>query len=274
MYISPFDLHFSPKYAIIGIMGGIMMDFTRDIQITQILTIYDMTTTSWSRPKPLPRYTNALVYFLEGAVTYYFEAETLTAKSGDVLILPKNIVYSGQRVCETNRFIVIDFETAKENELRALRFPTVFPGYPDTAHRFREILRLWEENNMLVCRSRIYALLSTFHGTTSADQRIAGIISVMKQQLGNPDLSLRELCHSFGLSPSHLRRLFHQQTGLSPHQYLEELRITQAKHMLVNGDSSIGEIAEFCGYRSLYYFSRSFKEKVGTSPSEFRNTAL
>lgn len=98
------------------------MDFTRDIQITQILTIYDMTTTSWSRPKPLPRYTNALVYFLEGAVTYYFEAETLTAKSGDVLILPKNIVYSGQRVCETNRFIVIDFETAKENELRALRF--------------------------------------------------------------------------------------------------------------------------------------------------------
>ena len=139
-------------------------------------------------------------------------------------------------MCETNRFIVIDFETAKENELRALRFPTVFPGYPDTAHRFREILRLWEENNMLVCRSRIYALLSTFHGTTSADQRIAGIISVMKQQLGNPDLSLRELCHSFGLSPSHLRRLFHQQTGLSPHQYLEELRITQAKHMLANGE--------------------------------------
>lgn len=249
------------------------MDLNHDLCITKILTIYDLTTATWFRPKPMPRYTNALVYFLKGSITYSFESETLTAKCGDVMILPKNIVYSGLRVCEINRFIVIDFETAAEHELRSLGLPILFPGFPDTCRRFREILRLWEENNLLLCRSQIYALLSSFHANTHAttDPRVANTITIMKQRIGDPDLSLHDLCHFSGLSASHLRRLFHQETGLSPHQYLDKLRITHARHLLINSDSSIGEIAEFCGYRSVYYFSRDFKDKTGRSPSEFRS---
>ena len=132
------------------------MDLNHDLCITKILTIYDLTTATWFRPKPMPRYTNALVYFLKGSITYSFESETLTAKCGDVMILPKNIVYSGLRVCEINRFIVIDFETAAEHELRSLGLPILFPGFPDTCRRFREILRLWEENNLLLCSYATY----------------------------------------------------------------------------------------------------------------------
>ena len=63
---------------------------------------------------------------------------------------------------------------------------------------------------------------------------------------------------------------FKEKYGISPSEYVAELRISKAKELLLNEDINISEIAQECGFSSLYSFSRAFKENVGISPIKFR----
>lgn len=245
------------------------MDGRGDLCVTDISSVYELTTFSWNRPRPLPRFTNALAYFREGSVTYYFENETLTAHPGDILVLPKGVVYSGQRVEEKNSFYIIDFETKDPTELDRLGLKRVFSGPKGSRERFRRILECWENGDMLLCRGLIYELVHTLVLSSPMDRRVADVIALMKHRLSDPALSMAELCAGASVSESHLRRMFRQETGRSPMQYLNDLRIAQAKNMLLHGDVSVGEVAEFCGYSSLFYFSRDFKNKTGLPPSRY-----
>lgn len=246
------------------------MEQCRDLCVTTIQTVYELTTWSWSRPNALPRYTNALVYFIQGSIEYVFQNETCVSHPGDVLLLPKGIVYRGTRREEENHFLVIDFETLEDGELDRMGLPRLFPGKPDSLELFRYILESWEAGNPLRCRELIYQLLQSFTRPHICDARVSQVISQMRQQLADPELSLDSLCRQACLSQSHLRRLFHQETGQAPAQYLLELRMDQARAMLVQGNLPISSIAQACGYSSLYYFSRDFKKRNGISPSLFR----
>lgn len=240
-----------------------------DLRVTGISAVYELTTYTWSRPRPLPRFTNALAYFREGSVTYFFENETLTAHPGDVLVLPKGVVYAGERQEEKNSFYVIDFETEEPGELDRLGLSRVLPGPKGSAERFRRILGRWEDGDMLLCRSLLYELVHSLMVSAPADRRVAEVIALMKHRLSDPGLSMADLCAAASVSESHLRRMFRQETGRSPKAYLSDLRMAQAKSLLLHGDVPVGEVAALCGYSSLFYFSRDFKNKTGLPPSRY-----
>ena len=69
---------------------------------------------------------------------------------------------------------------------------------------------------------------------------------------------------------SYFRRMFKNFTGISPRQYYLQLKIMRAKELLLSTDKNIKEISYELGFESIYYFSRFFKKKTGTTPSEFR----
>ena len=73
-----------------------------------------------------------------------------------------------------------------------------------------------------------------------------------------------------GVSRSHFCRIFKQQTGQTPTQYLQNVRMNAAKELLVSTDLFIGEIADQVGYQDPLYFSKLFCRSEGTSPSEYR----
>jgi len=66
------------------------------------------------------------------------------------------------------------------------------------------------------------------------------------------------------------RRLFKQHTGLSPNQYLLEIRIRKAQSLLTNTALSVQRISEETGFESSFYFSRFFKQRTGLSPLNYR----
>ncbi|WP_054954704.1 AraC family transcriptional regulator [Paenibacillus dakarensis] len=82
--------------------------------------------------------------------------------------------------------------------------------------------------------------------------------------------TLNELADLAHLSPSRFSALFHQTVGTSPLNYLIQLRLTQAMHLLETTDMKITGIAEECGFRNLSNFNRLFKLHIGLSPSELR----
>ncbi len=84
------------------------------------------------------------------------------------------------------------------------------------------------------------------------------------------NMTLAQLAREYGLSASYLSHIFKKVTGHSLMGYLQSCRMAAAKKYLAGTSKSIGEIVEMCGFSDSSNFSRSFKEQVGCTPSEFR----
>lgn len=79
--------------------------------------------------------------------------------------------------------------------------------------------------------------------------------------------SVEDLARIAGLSTSRFAHLFREQTGESPQNYVERVRLSLADEWLRAGGRSVSEIADALGFRSPFYFSRRFRKAFGKSPS-------
>lgn len=84
-------------------------------------------------------------------------------------------------------------------------------------------------------------------------------------------ISLQELASFAKMSESSLSRMFQQAVKISPINYCNQLRIHKAIILLLNTDSSIAEIAAATGFEDSNYFSRLFRQMLGTSPRQYRH---
>jgi YesN/AraC family two-component response regulator len=66
-----------------------------------------------------------------------------------------------------------------------------------------------------------------------------------------------------------MSKLFKQETGESPINYLIKIRMEKAKELLVKEELSVKEIANSVGYQDAYHFSKLFKKYTGNSPSDY-----
>ena len=73
-----------------------------------------------------------------------------------------------------------------------------------------------------------------------------------------------------GVSRRRFNDLFKAQFDIAPNQFLIDHKIALAKKMLAAGELSVQEIAEFCGFADVYYFSRLFKKETGLPPTDYR----
>ena len=107
----------------------------------------------------------------------------------------------------------------------------------------------------------------------TSDPRIIELCSMMREKLAQP-LNVEAMGRSIGLSENVFLRLFRDQTGVTPYQYLLHLRYSRAAHLLASGRMTIDDICEAIGVRDRFHFSRTFKKLHGTSPGEYRKNAI
>lgn len=84
------------------------------------------------------------------------------------------------------------------------------------------------------------------------------------------ELTLDQIAASAALSPGACCRLFKRHMGCSPFTYVQNLRFQRAARLLETTDEPITQVAARCGYGSPSYFTKSFREKTGLSPSAYR----
>lgn len=84
------------------------------------------------------------------------------------------------------------------------------------------------------------------------------------------DFSIEQLAEYSGYSPSRLRTAIKKQTGKTPIEIRNQMRIDKACEYLATTEMNIGEIAVKVGYRDTFYFSNYFKKCIGISPSKYR----
>lgn len=83
-------------------------------------------------------------------------------------------------------------------------------------------------------------------------------------------LTLGEIAWHVGKGEEHLARVFKRETGKSVFDYVRESRVNRAQTHLLDPALSMTEIAEKCGFNSLSFFSRTFHQLTGMSPSAYR----
>ncbi|MGC5775527.1 AraC family transcriptional regulator [Paenibacillus pabuli] len=83
-------------------------------------------------------------------------------------------------------------------------------------------------------------------------------------------LSREILAKAAGLSVWHYSRVFKSQTGISPMEYVNSIRMDRAKEMLMMPGQTIRNIAAQVGFQDEFYFSRKFKKHVGVSPTAYQ----
>lgn len=86
-------------------------------------------------------------------------------------------------------------------------------------------------------------------------------------------ITMKQLSQRFNYSVSTLSHLFLKNSGKSLPEFIEDLRLNEAKWYLINSNTSITEIALFLGYSSSNYFSSVFKTKYGITPTQYRKNS-
>jgi AraC family transcriptional regulator len=84
------------------------------------------------------------------------------------------------------------------------------------------------------------------------------------------ELSLEQLARVINISPNYFANLFKRAIGVSPHQYVMQQRVAQAKVMLVKTDLAIADIALEVGFSSHSHLTQQFKRFTGMTPRQVR----
>ena len=113
--------------------------------------------------------------------------------------------------------------------------------------------------------------------TPSADQPIENIflekvLASIETQISNATFSVPELATTLSMSKSQLYRKLKAVTGQTPSYYIRLARLEKGKNLLETTQLNISEIAYEVGFTDPNYFSRTFQQEFGNSPSDFRKS--
>ncbi len=103
---------------------------------------------------------------------------------------------------------------------------------------------------------------------------LSASVSLAKHYIDNhfsKNINLEQLEERAHVSRFHLAHQFKEELGLSPINYLNQVRLTQAQELLLTTNYTVLQITEMVGFNSVSYFSNKFHEAVGMTPRAYRN---
>lgn len=109
--------------------------------------------------------------------------------------------------------------------------------------------------------------------TYNKNYAVNRIISYLNENYEHK-ISLEQIAHNMYLSPVYISKIFKEETGESPINYLIKIRLEKAKDILLNCEGgSIKNIANQVGYDDVYHFSKLFKKYYGISPLYYKKNS-
>lgn len=94
--------------------------------------------------------------------------------------------------------------------------------------------------------------------------------AAVRAHLADPDFSVEQLAEAVRCTRRTLTRRVKEEAGQTPSQLIRAMRVERGAELIDEGAGSISEVAYAVGFNSLSYFSRSFKEHFGCSPSTYQ----
>ncbi|HEX8954996.1 MAG TPA: AraC family transcriptional regulator [Burkholderiaceae bacterium] len=167
---------------------------------------------------------------------------------------------------------------------RGLYVNRLFPSLFDSALRLLRLLETPRDIPILapmIKRELFYRLLMNGQGTRlrqlalkdSHTHRIARAITALRQHFDEP-LRVQDLASGVHMSVSSFHQHFKSITAMSPLQYQKQLRLQEARRLILVGDIDVAQAAHKVGYESASQFSREYGRLFGASPLKDRSRWL
>lgn len=234
--------------------------------------------------------TFALGVIERGAQMFRYRGADRFPAAGDVVFINPGEVHTGQaadRAGYTYRMLypAPDLLQRAASDLPAISQPLL--SFPEPvvqddalAAAVGAVHRSLERMEPRLAReSRLLALLVTMierHAVAAPSPRLAGAepraVARARDYLDScydDNVSLTDLADVAGLSPFYLSRVFQHAIGLSPHAYLDQVRVARAKALLAAGES-IARVAADTGFADQSHLTRRFKRLVGVTPGRYQ----
>ena len=238
-----------------------------EIAITDILDVITIFSPKGRFEAMTNRGSYGLSFTSNGQITYTHNGISYVSDRNNAVILPKGQSYTIYGNKEGN-FPVINFETSDF----FIDTITVFPvdNVDFITKEFEQIKKLQLLiNSRLSVMSSFYNILNHLaHSNKSDTNSLAPAIKYLENNYSQ-DVSNAKLAHECKISEEYFRKLFKKTYGISPKQYITDMRINKAKQLLKEGFLKINAISQLCGFSNQYHFCRFFKQKTGFTPTEF-----
>lgn len=114
-------------------------------------------------------------------------------------------------------------------------------------------------------------LLETARVMASDDAFMRRVLAFVEANVGNAEAGVNDMAEAAATSRANLNRKMKAILGVSPKEFLQEVRMQKACRMLDEKHAQVNDVAFACGFADPRYFSRVFKAKTGLTPTEYRN---
>lgn len=224
-----------------------------------------------------------LYYILDGEGQLLLDGQSMPLKAGNVYLLPAGLIYGYD--CPhfmEQLFFHINYTYLNGIDLfldcrkvceRAL-----------TSQEMQQLRQLYLSEQLPDACLLKALLLKELSGFISAAQvkeahtrNLSPLVERMFYLAQNPvhvKNRVSTLAKQLHVAPSTLSKHFHQETGMTPGEYMEQLIINRACSLLLTEDYSIARIAEELGFSDQFYFTKYFKRQMFISPSEYRKQMI
>jgi AraC-like DNA-binding protein len=226
-----------------------------------------------------------LIMALRTAVAVCVDDRVVRLKAGEgLLVLPFQFHHYMDAERDSLCWCFVTFDLTHAERLESLRFRP-FRLTPPTRAMLTELLEAFEDEGsdshlLALLLALLLARLSRNAPTPPVARARPGAtapgLALQVNQLAQrhrEKLGVKEMAHALGISPSHLRARFRVSTGVSIGRHLRRLRLDKACGLLRLTPHRVSEIAEQCGFNSIYHFSRAFQKTYGVSPMSYRHGA-
>lgn len=234
----------------------------------------------WTQPgfsyleKPRPDYGIMLV--LNGQIDFLSpHMNTLCAKAGDIVFLPKNSYYEARfriDLGEVDNYL-INFES---DQLLDYTTPMLISenASGSCGDLFRQFVDELYDIEGMSFRSKglFYLILDSVFGEKKAPKSAHNTAFEKAKLLlkKEEDIPISQIARECSVSESGLRKIFSDKIKISPTQFRLKEKFNKAKYLLEATDMSIGEISDKLNFYDAAYFCKLFRKQTGLSPKQYR----
>ena len=202
-----------------------------------------------------------------GSIEFTIDERSRFSSPNSVIMLPKGASYTWS--CKkSGLFPLINFECDGMPNDDIIIFP--IESYAPFHEKLEDIQKALLTSSRARVMSIFYEIIDMMIASNREKQSIlTPAIDYLYDNYTDPLLTNTLLAEKAGISEIYFRKLFRERFGMTPKQYVLDMRIKKARQLLNENSFSVTEIAEKCGFSSVYHFCRAFKDSVGATPTEY-----
>ena len=229
-----------------------------------------------------------LFYVIGGKGQFLVTDRSFTITAGDMVIVNPHVEHTETSLAASPlEYIVMGIEGLELNmddgSDHSFCIINFYDDGSDVQFYLKTMLKEIEQKDMgfeTLCQDLLDILLIKLLRKT----KFSKVLSSTQESLSSDTVALRRyienhyrepltldlLAQNVHMNKFHLAHMFSKEFGLSPFNYIQQLRIQESKELLSTTDYPLSQIAGMCGFSSPSYFSQRFRSSTGISPAEYR----